>query len=116
MTVDAARFEKLVVSLEQLTWRLSEVITELKVLGERQAIESRSLAALSERVEAEARERANLRRDLDKWVHRAWGAWGVLVLAFTVVTAVDWGVARSFVAPPPVAIKESAPPAKEGTK
>ncbi len=90
MTVDPHRFEALVGSLEKTTLRLSDVAGELKLIADRQVYASGAIQELEHDLKEERRERLALEKKVDRWVNRGWGAWGVLVLAFTLVTAFDF--------------------------
>lgn len=90
MTVDPQRFEALVVSLEKTTLRLSDVAGELRLIADRQVYASDAIQELEKEMKEERRERMALERKVDRWVNRGWGAWGVLVMAFTLVTAFDF--------------------------
>ena len=79
---DLERTERILGRLEQVAERLAAVATELAVVADRQATHASEIQRLSGAVQ-------QVRTDLDKWVHRGWGAWGVVVLIFTIVTALN---------------------------
>lgn len=79
---DMERTERILDRLEQVAEKLATVATELAVVADRQAAHATEITRLSGAVQ-------QVRSDLDKWVHRGWGAWGVVVIIFTLVTALN---------------------------
>lgn len=79
---DIERTERILDRLEQVAERLASVATELAVVADRQATHATEITRLRGAVQ-------EVRSDLDKWVHRGWGAWGVVVVIFTIVTALN---------------------------
>jgi len=98
MSLTPERLEKLFDKLEATTVKLTQVAGELKSVADKQVAVSESVAELRKSVEANKAAIAVVRSDLDKWVNRGWGAWGVIFLLFTIVTAVDWSSGTSWVA------------------
>jgi hypothetical protein len=90
MTVDSARFERMVSSLEATTLRLAEVSGDLKLIAERQVSASGSIVQLERSMNSEREAVTKLEAKVDRWINRGWGAWGVVVLAFTLFTAIDF--------------------------
>lgn len=79
--------------------RLEDKVDRIATAVEKLAVHSLRLDIV-EKEQASARdERMKLRADLDKWVNRGWGAWGVVVIVFTLITSYDWIKAPP--APPP---------------
>lgn len=82
--------DRVISNLDRLTDRLGEVVTELKVVASRQADHKDELLELRAEVEVERKLRVLLEQKVDKWINRGWGAWGVVIAIFTVVTALNW--------------------------
>ena len=82
--------ERVVDHLDKLTERLGEVVTELKLVSKQQINHQTDIVDLRRELKAEQEARRELERKVDRWVNRGWGAWGVVVAIFTVVTALNW--------------------------
>lgn len=101
MTITPDRIERLFERLEETAISLAHVAGDLKLVAERQETASIAMTSLQRATEENRASISRLRSDLDKWVNRGWGAWGVVFLLFTIVTAVDWGWARGILGQPP---------------
>lgn len=92
--------------LERVTERLATVAKDLAVVADRQAGAGAVMQEIREELAAESELRLKLEKRLDKWINRGWGAWGVVVAAFSLITTLNW------TRPPDMPIL-SSPPARE---
>lgn len=74
--------------LEGTVNKIAEAVSRLVLLEERQSVQRLDFERLREEMDVERAERLTVQQKLDKWVNRGVGAWGVVVAAFTVLTAV----------------------------
>lgn len=82
-----ADIDRILGQLEKVTERLSGVATDLALVADRQATTSATISELQRGLASESMLRIELERKVDKWIHRGWGAWGMAVVLFTVLTA-----------------------------
>lgn len=82
--VSANDFER----LEGTVNKIADAVSRLVLLEERQSVQRHDFENLRDEMDTERDERLKVQQKLDKWVNRGVGAWGVVVAAFTVITAV----------------------------
>lgn len=80
--------------------RLEDKVDRIATAVEKLAVHSLRLDIVEKEQASAREERMKMRADLDKWVNRGWGAWGVVVVVFTLITSYDWVKAPPPATPP----------------
>lgn len=107
MSFDAADFQR----LEGTVNKIAEAVSRLVLIEERQAVQRGEIDGLRTEMIAEREARYALKAELDKWVNRGWGAWGVVVAVMSVAGAIGWKALpdKQYVPPPSYSVRDERP-------
>lgn len=75
--------EERAIVIEQKLDKLTEAVTKLVLIDERQIIQGQRLGKVEEELGRVRLELAGIERKLDKWINMFWGGWGVAALVWT---------------------------------